>query len=246
MKTIVQGILLAALFAGIFLGLRQVDWISVFKVKEFNRKMEKKLGDLIWQSIEIEKEVLYDDSNSHRIDSLLNILCKPNKIDRQDIKPHIIEDSQPNAFALPDGHLVVHSGLLSFCADDGELAGVLAHELAHMEHGHITQKLSREIGLSLLISASSGPEGQVVVKKALKHLTSTAYDRELETEADMSAVDYMVKAKLDPDDFVSLLKRFSKKEDHSETGKYMSWLSTHPPSSERVEYVREYIRKVKR
>ena len=100
------------------------------------------------------------------------------------------------------------------------------------------KKLVKEIGLSVLISMTTGNGGSEIVKETAKMLSSSAFDRSLEKEADIKAVDYLIKAKINPEPFADFLFKLSDKE--NEATKYLTWISTHPDSKERAEYIIEY------
>jgi beta-barrel assembly-enhancing protease len=100
------------------------------------------------------------------------------------------------------------------------------------------KKLVKEIGLSVLISMTTGNSGGEIIKETAKMLSSSAFDRSLEKEADIKAVDYMIKANVNPEPFANFLYKLSEKE--HEVTKYMTWISTHPDSKERAEYIVEY------
>lgn len=88
-----------------------------------------------------------------------------------------------NAFSLPDGHLIVFSGLILNSDSPEELAGVVGHELAHIELNHVMKKLVKEVGLSTLISLITGNSGSDMIKETAKTLSLTAFDRNLEKDA---------------------------------------------------------------
>lgn len=69
-------------------------------------------------------------------------------------------------------------------------------------------------------------------------LSSSAFDRNLEKEADIKAVDYMLNANVNPEPFADFLYKLSETE--HESTKYLTWISTHPDSKERAEYIIEY------
>jgi predicted Zn-dependent protease len=132
--------------------------------------------------------------------------------------------------------MVVYSGLLKAVKNDGELAGVLGHELAHMELSHVMKKLGKEVGLSVLISITTGELGGDAIKEVIGMLSSSAYDRKLEKDADVQAVKYLMKAGIDHNDFANFLDRLGQEE--AGVPKELSWLSTHPDSRERAKYIR--------
>lgn len=71
-------------------------------------------------------------------------------------------------------------------------------------------------------------------------LSSTAFDRSLEKEADLKSVDYLMKANIDPESFANFLYKISYQQDNML--QYLTWVSTHPESAERAEYIIEYMK----
>ncbi|MDP3462330.1 MAG: M48 family metallopeptidase [Bacteroidales bacterium] len=237
-KTIIQGVTIVVLFFGTWFALTQIDWVKVFKVQQVTDKTEQKLGELFW---EVFKKTEKENTNIHvvnSIDSIVSHICESNEIDREKIKVHVLNKDEINAFALPNGHLIVYSGLISNSDNQEELTGVICHEIAHIELNHVMKKLVKEVGLSVLISMTTGNDGSEVIKQTAKMLSSSAFDRSLEKEADIKAVDYLIKAKVNPEPFANFLYKLSDKE--HEALKYLTWINTHPGSKERSEYIIEY------
>jgi len=242
MKLLLQGGILIASFFAMWMGLRQLDWVSIFHVKEISTSTEEKLGEMYWNIYKKLEDEETSKSITNPIDSLLNHICKANGIDTDIIKLHIIRKDQVNAFALPDHHLVLFTDLILDCENEAELCGVMAHELAHMEKGHIMKKLVKEIGLSMLIAMTSGKGSPETIQQAVRLLSSTAFDRTLESEADRTAVDYLITANIDPEPFANFLFRMSAKD--NDIPKQISWISTHPDSEERSKTIIEQIKDI--
>ena len=237
-KIIIQGVIIIILFFGTWVTLKQVDWVKVFKVQKITNKTEEKLGELFW---EVFKNTEKENKNPlvvNSIDSIVSHICKTNKIDRETIKVHILNKEEINAFALPNGHLIVYSGLILNSDNPEELTGVICHEIAHIELNHVMKKLVTEIGLSILISMTAGNGEPEIIKETAGLLSSSAFDRNLEKEADFKAVDYLINSKVNPEAFANFLYKLSDRE--SEVSKYLMWISTHPNSKERAEYIIEY------
>ncbi|MFV0248603.1 MAG: M48 family metallopeptidase [Tenacibaculum sp.] len=237
-KIVIQGTLTILLFIGIWFALTQINWIKVFKVQNITDKTEQKLGELI---LEVLKKTEKENKNTYvakSIDSILTRICKANNIDKKTLKIHVFDKDNINAFALPNGHLIIYSGLVLNSDNQGELAGVICHEIAHIKLNHVIKKLIKEIGLSVLISITTGSGATEVIKKIAKILSSSAFDRSLEKEADLKAVDYMIEAKIDPESFANFLYKLSSKE--HEAVKYLSWINTHPDSKKRAAYIIDY------
>ncbi len=239
-KAFAQGLILVILFFSTWFALKQVDWVTLFKVKKVTDKTEEKLGELFWhfyQNSEKENTDLYIINS---IDSIVDKICANNKIDRQKIKLHLLEKDEVNAFALPNGHLLIYSGLITASDNQEELSGVICHEIAHIENKHVMQKLVKEVGLSVLISMATGNEGSTMIKETARMLSSTAFDRRLEKEADIKAVDYLINAKINPEPFADFLYKLSINE--ASNIEYLSWVRTHPDTKERAEYIIEYCK----
>lgn len=237
-KTIFQGIITIALFFSTWFVLTQIDWVTIFKVKKVTDKNEEKLGKLFWEIFQKTEKENKNPILVNSVDSIVSKICTSNNIERGLIKVHLLEKEEINAFALPNGHLIVYTGLILNSENQEELSGVICHEIAHIRLNHVMKKLVKEIGLSVIISMTTGNGGTETIKQAAKMLSSSAFDRSLEKEADITAVDYLLHSKINPEPFANFLYKLSKKE--NETSKYLTWISTHPESKERAEYIIEY------
>jgi predicted Zn-dependent protease len=239
-KIFIELVLTVGIIAIVWLGLSQVDWMKLFHIEQATRNTEEKIGDLFWQMLKNTESEITSDSIVATVDSVLYRICKANSVERDKVKLHIFRKDEVNAFALPNNHLLIYSGLITSCQNSDELAGVISHELAHMEKNHVMNKLVKEVGLSVLISISAGNGNAEIVKEALKKLSSSAYDRKLETEADLTAVEYLEKANINPESFANFLYRLSDETRNLPSPIY--WISTHPESKERAEKIIEQIK----
>jgi len=236
----IELVLTVAVIATVWFGLSQVDWMKLLNVKQTTRNTEEKIGDLFWKMLKSSETEITSDSIVSPIDSMLTRICTANSIDRKKIKLHLLWKNEINAFALPNNHLVVYSGLIAACGNEAELCGVIGHELGHIEKNHVMNKLVKEMGLSVLISMSTGNGNSETIKAALKQISSSAYDRKLETEADLAAVDYLAKAGIDPEPFANFLYRLADETKNLPSQIY--WISNHPESKERAEKIIERIK----
>lgn len=239
MKTLFKGLSIVAAFFGMWFLLSQIDYITVFKIDKAKSATEKGVGDMIWDQIKTTEDIIVNDSITKTLDKLLKPLCKENDIERDSLKVHIIKKDEVNAFALPNGHLVVYTGLIEASKNEQALIGVLGHEIAHIENNHVMKKLSKEVGLSVLMSVTTGNNNGKVMRELMHTLSSSAYDRSLEKEADMVSVEYMLKAKVDPAPFADFLYDMSF---DNKLESALSWINSHPESEERAKYVLEYIK----
>jgi Zn-dependent protease with chaperone function len=147
---------------------------------------------------------------------------------------HVADDPAINAFAMPGGVVVVHTGLIKAVKRPEELAGVLAHEMQHVELRHSLKGLIKEMGLRGLWAASTGDLAGTVAGQAAVKLTSLRFSRDAEREADKHGFATLVSRNIDPQgmvDFFGTMKR--------EAGVTPpAWLSTHPDSQARQESLR--------
>lgn len=231
-KLLLSLFILVGMFFGAWYLLSRIDWVKLLRIEKITKSTEEKLGDMFW-SIYEDKEII-DSVITSPVDSILVRICESNGIDRNSVKLHVVDISDVNAFAMPDGHMVINKGLLTDARDEAELAGVMGHELAHLQEKHVMKKLLKEVGLSVLINVATGGGGGDVVELA-RMLSSTAYDRKLEREADMVAVGYMIRSGIPPDHLADFLYRLG--ENTPDDVRYITWLSTHPDSKERAEYI---------
>lgn len=150
-----------------------------------------------------------------------------------DYRFFVVEDKSPNAFAIPGGAIYVHTGLLSITTDR-ELAGVIAHEIGHVYARHPAKGLSRAYGLDFLAGlVLKGNESQLrsVTGKILQGQILNKYGRDDEREADDIGYYLLRRAGYSGNE---LLEFFRKLEKLTEGSSVPGFLSTHPPTAERI------------
>lgn len=134
-----------------------------------------------------------------------------------------------NAAALPGGHVVVFKTAVTETRSPDELAGIMAHEVAHVRRRHVTQALVRELGIGALIRTFAGGLGANA-----QQVVSLSYTRANEAEADADAIAALRRAGVDPRPTAALFKRLAG-EDGVDSGYAAEWLSSHPQSSARAQ-----------
>lgn len=139
-----------------------------------------------------------------------------------------------NAFAAPGGVVVVFRGLIQAAETPEELAGVIAHEVAHVELRHSLRAGVKGMGLRALLSLALGEVAGGVLERAAAELTELRFSRDAEREADAEGVRRLAAAGLDPQGMIGFFERLEKQE-----GTTMpALLSTHPATAERLERLR--------
>jgi predicted Zn-dependent protease len=221
-------------FFALWYGLAQVQWTNVLHVKEQTTKRQKQLSKLILEMQRGERNEYTDDSLRIYMADIKNKICRSNNIDTATIQVYVFGDGQVNAFAIPGGNIVVYSALIRFCDNPDMLAGVMAHEIAHIQCNHISKKLAKEIGISTVFAIFG--DNLKILGGILRNLTSNHFNREQEAEADAIAVTYLQKAQIDPAQAAALFTKLNDK--MGSMSGAMEWLSTHPDSKKRAEKIK--------
>lgn len=149
----------------------------------------------------------------------------------------VIDDAQVNAFALPGGYLTIYTGLLREADGPDEVAGVLAHEIAHVTERHGLRRVAQSVGtwagLQLLLGDA---EGMLALATQVFTLASVNdYSRTQESQADALGVRLLHAARMDP---LALGRFFERLErEYGDVPEALAWTSTHPLHAERVRAV---------
>lgn len=152
------------------------------------------------------------------------------------IQIYVAESKDLNAFALPGGHVVVFTGLLEAVDKPEELAGVLAHEIAHVTERHVLRRLVESVGLILVIQALFGDTTGLlaVATDSSEMLLRQKFSRDFEREADDIGWTYLIRAGINPRGMIDFFIKLEK-----ETADTIPLLNTHPPTKERIERLEE-------
>ncbi len=227
-------ILLAVLLFGMaWYSISRIDFMSRWQVEKMSKDQEHKLGEAIWELFINDKDIIHDSMALDAIEQLKNRLSPAGTL-LDSITIFLVDDSQINAFALPGSQIIIYTGLIDFCDDPDELASVLAHEMAHIHLDHVVKKLVKEVGLNILVSLSGDQSGGLI-REILKYITSTAFDRAAESEADMQALEWLQEAGIDPEKMATFFLRVDR-EQPSIPG-IADWVSTHPDSGDRAAVI---------
>jgi predicted Zn-dependent protease len=160
---------------------------------------------------------------------------------RQDIHYHfaVIEKDEMNAFALPGGYIYIYTGLMKTLDNEAQLAAVLAHEVGHVTARHATERLTAMYGAQIamaLLLGNNPQEYKILIANIFTTTGFLAYSRANEFEADRLGTSYTSLAGYDPEGMAELLGKFVDAEER-EPSKLEEWLSTHPPSRDRIQKV---------
>jgi beta-barrel assembly-enhancing protease len=168
-----------------------------------------------------------------------------NAVARNSLRPEIpytfvvLDNPLQNAFSCPGGIIFISSGLLTTIRDEAQLAGILAHEVAHVGHKHALQSIQRAQffqGVGTVTSATmkgeKGKEFETMIGSLQETLFDKGLDQKMEFEADKSAMETAYRTGYDPVGIIEVLREMKKIEAQSQ--KQGSWFSTHPPLGDRI------------
>lgn len=139
---------------------------------------------------------------------------------------HVAEDKSVNAYAMPGGFIVMHSGLLALADSADEVAGVLAHEVAHVERRHSLHGLAKSAGLYATAALVFGDLGRLAGAGA--DLLNLKFSRDHERDADRVGLDLLVKAGFAPAAMATFFRKMA-----AQGSGMPAFLSTHPAGEER-------------
>ncbi|WP_010663074.1 M48 family metalloprotease [Marinilabilia salmonicolor] len=160
--------------------------------------------------------------------------------DEFDWDVYIIDQNVLNAFAVPGGTTFYYSGLIKFLDNEASLAGVMAHEFAHADKRHSTNRMTKMYGVQTLLSVIAGEETTVVEDLLLQlggQATALAFSRDDEYEADESAVRYLYHTDWDARGVAEFFEKMGTESDNPD---WMVYFQTHPNPSDRIQKINEH------
>ena len=216
-------------------------------------KDEKEMGRKFDAAVRAQLPIIDDPEVSRYVAKLLARLVKTLPPQPFQFKSSVILNNAMNAFAVPGGYVYVLTGLMMNFESEAEVAGVLAHELAHVTQRHVASRLERAqfmtIG-SLLVAvagvALGGPGGGALAVGAMGAGQSAMlnYSRMDEAESDQIGLQYMTAAGFQPMGMVRAFKALRQKSRMQGAGNVPTYLSTHPAIGDRIADLTARIQKL--
>jgi predicted Zn-dependent protease len=215
-----------------------------------------KLGESTKSIMESEFTVCKDKKAENILSKSLQSLVPKDSKFKYEVK--ILSDSTPNAFAISGGKIYVLSGIFNQAKNSNELAGVLAHEIGHVERRHHIRNLTKAVSTAFLVSIIVGPGLELG-----STLLFLSYSRQFEEESDSYGVALLANNGYHPRGMSAFFRSMidyeksltsgtileeseSKEEDEESTSltanNLLNFLSTHPPTEERIQAIQKLIR----
>jgi predicted Zn-dependent protease len=205
---------------------------------------EQALGAQMAAQIEQQETVLQDAAVQAYVSEIGQRLASV--VDRRDVTYQFKVIHAPdtvNAFALPGGHMYIYTGLMLLCENEAQLASVMAHEIGHVAAHHHGEAITRQYGYSIVTSMLLGQNPNAVAQLVAGLTTKGGdlfYSRQAEQEADSLGLRYLYQAGYKPEAMADFMARMNQAAPSS-GGRVMKLFSSHPPTPERVEYLRNAI-----
>ncbi len=157
----------------------------------------------------------------------------------------VIDSDEVNAMALPGGFFYVNSGLILNADEESEVAGVMAHEIAHVAAHHAAREMTRSnyAQISMVPLMFIGGYAAYGIYEAAQigiPLTFLQFSRDFEAQADYLGVQYMYRAGYDPQSFVTFFEKIQNLEKHK-PGAVSKAFASHPQTPDRIEHSQEEI-----
>jgi len=213
----------------------------------FSKEQDVEIGAQSAQEVQQQLPILRDEEVQRYVAELGAKLAAASPGTKYPYSFQVVDIADINAFALPGGPIFVHRGTIEAARNEGELAGVMAHEISHVALRHGTGQASKQLatefgtqmilGLALEKSGASGGTRELVEKVGGYglNLTFLKYSRKAETDADILGVQTLAKAGYDPNDMATFFETLGK----DSPSRSAAFLQSHPAPDRRRERVQE-------
>ena len=217
-----------------------------------NKSQEAQIGRAIMRSIRMSGQLVEDPQITEYINEIGHLIAAQTNDGDHEFTFFVVNDPRINAFALPGGYIGVHTGLIDATRNEDELAGVLAHEVAHVTQRHIARSIhasSRQSVLStalmlgaLILGAAGGDADAVQAGMAIAQGTAAQqqinFTRSNEYEADRIGIGALAQAGFDPHGMSSFFEVMSRQQLSAPDERMPEFLRTHPVTSARIAEAR--------
>ena len=225
-------VLLPLLFvAGLFLA---VEPLAERVVEHIPPSVERQIGEAVLVRTRLESRMIEKGPASDALQAIGRRLARPGET----LEFHLVERPEVNAFAAPGGIVVVFTGLMARAGSPEEVAGVLAHEIAHVELRHSLRQIVKTAGLRVIVAALAGDYSALGGWAA--QLGELKFSRDAERDADARGLQRLTEARIDPAGMVRFFETLSASEG-AKGPQPATMLSTHPATGERLARVKKAI-----
>jgi beta-barrel assembly-enhancing protease len=204
---------------------------------------EWQLGDRLAADLGRRLRFVDDPTSQQYVDAVGRRIVASTELGNRPWRFHIVADPEVNAFAIPGGHVYVHSGLIDKATNVAAFSGALAHEISHGVARHSTEQLSKAYGIEAIGGAVLGRNPAVyeqILASVLAQGALARFSRAAESEADRLGAAYMYKAGYDPQGLVLMFETLLA-ERRRRPGSVERFFASHPLTEDRIREVRKEI-----
>jgi Zn-dependent protease with chaperone function len=210
----------------------------------FSIDREIKMGAELAKEIDSQSKFFTDEKITEYVNRLAQNLARNSDL-RVPISVKVVDSEELNAFSLPGGRLYVNVGMIMAAESEAELAGIMAHEIAHVAARHATKnETKRQLWnfASIPLMFVGGPAGMAVqnVVQVAVPMTFMKFSRNAEREADLLGIEYEYAAGYDPSAMVNFFEKLQSK-DKKKPNFVVRAFQTHPMSDDRLKRAQETI-----
>ena len=209
----------------------QHDRIAGWAVSHIPVEQERKFGEMVFAQQKAKLKLV----EGKPLELVRDLGARLTKGSAYQYEFYVADDKIVNAYAMPGGFVVVHTGLLRLADTPEEVAGVLAHEVMHVEKRHSLKGMAKSLGLAATVSLVLGDLGGLA--SIGSDLLGLKFSRDHETEADREGLNSLVGAGLGPQGMASFFRKMAAQEKLD-----LGFLSTHPASDARFAAIDAAIR----
>ena len=211
-----------------------IPWMSERVTEITPVEFDNKIGDSQYNQME---SILEIDQKKSRI--LQEFASNIDFETSRKLTFKVVNDSEVNAYALPNGTILVHSGILDKIYNYEQLAALLGHEATHVKERHSVKILSRAISGYIIVSAVTGDVNGIMstIADNANQLNNLSYSRDFEESSDAGSYQILRKNKINPKGLEELFSILKEKEG-LEIPKI---LSTHPITNDRIHFAKKLV-----
>ena len=226
------GTVLAISIGALFLA---IPFLSGFVARFVPASVEATIGSQMIDELAKETEFCQDPEGLQALDAMVEALAAQTD-GTYEFRIYVADEEVLNAFAAPGGHIVLYRSIIDEAEGPDEVAGVLAHEMAHITNGHPARGMVEAMGYGVFrLFTMDENMGAELVKSTL----TNHYSREDELEADRSGVDLLNAAGLNSRGLLAFFDRLTDR--GQEIPGALEFLSTHPSGDTRKDALQEYV-----
>ncbi len=220
---------IVAVALGLWFG---ADLLVEMAVSRIPVEWEQKLGEAAYKDFLSHQDVMKEGPAVKAVEEMAQRLAEQIPNNPYKFQVTVVKSDVVNAFALPGGYVVVFTGLMKKADSGEEVAGVLGHELNHVLQRHGMERIVKNLGVMAVVAIIVGDQQGLIglMRQVGVELLTLKFDRAQETEADLTGLQLVYRAKIDPKGMITFFQKLSEKDEGR-----IEWFSTHPMSSARAD-----------